>query len=378
MGLFDVMLNGALDAGMEVLVTVDNFFTNRRIRGGIERIQQYLGELSAKLDHIEAQNSEILHKLDALPQKIRMIVQEIVDIALLNERYSKIRNIKDDIFKLNNRRYYRIRKPGWDTLSSTITYLFDYENRLSMAFQLLDACELAMVATKGKAAPFIYKKVDEKNILIKELRDAQRTEVEHLLTGLKSLLDNRAYISSHNLSNDLGKIDALTFAVAADRTRVETRYRRVCRRIGPCPDGERCEDIPYSVTVPDSAFNQAKRNHVMRINALVETIRIELVNLSNLQGIVARYEHYLTTVGGHTLADEPVMLFYEASPLHDASEIEEQSINAEMQEAFDDYYADIPEDSDSAAYKNIEAAEDGEYFEVVKRFPHDICLTGDE
>jgi len=379
MGLFDVMINGVLDTASGILSTVDDFFTHRRVRGGIERIQHYLGELSAKLDHIEAQNSEMLHKLDALPQKIRAIVQEIVDIALLNERYSKIRNIKDDIFKLNNRRYYRIRKPGWDTLSSTITYLFDYENRLSMAFRLLDACELAMVATKGKAAPFIYKKVDEKNTLIKELRDAQKAEVEHLLTSLKSLLDNSAYISSHNLSNDLGKFDDLTFAVAPDRNRTETRFRQECRTIHHrCePSDEICHDIPYTVTVPDTAFNQAKRNHVARINALVGTIRAELSNLANLQGIVTRYDHYLTTLGGQALADETVVLFYEPSPLENTSSKNDvQPMEAEEKNVLDDYFADISDDPDSPAFKDIEAAEDSDYFETVKRIPFPDCLVG--
>ncbi len=118
------LIFAGVSAAAGAFSAVDGFLSNRSIRDSLSKIIDYLKALDAKLDEVIRENKQILEKLDELPRVIRAIVQEIVDYALLDERYATIQAIKLNITTLKLDRKYRITEPGWRELAGAITYLF--------------------------------------------------------------------------------------------------------------------------------------------------------------------------------------------------------------------------------------------------------------
>src|SRR3954452_24746745 len=94
------LIFAGISAAASAFSAVDSALSNRSIIDSLSRVIHYLEQLDAKLDVVLQQNKEILRKLDELPRVVRAIVQEIVDVALLDERYATIQSIKLNITKL--------------------------------------------------------------------------------------------------------------------------------------------------------------------------------------------------------------------------------------------------------------------------------------
>ncbi|WP_128918014.1 hypothetical protein [Bradyrhizobium nanningense] len=309
------LIFAGVSAAAGAFSAVDGYLSNRAIRESLSKIIDYLKVLDTKLDEIVRQNKEILEKLDELPRVIRAIVQEIVDFALLDERYATLQAIKLNILELKLDRRYRITEPGWRELSEALTYLFLHENRISYLFKLILACELALAATRNQAQPFIVRLLKDKITLLHDLRDDYKNRISLELTMLKGMLDQTQYIAGHNLSENLDDFDKLTYAKQPDRLRTISYSERVCHwRSDHCGnDWEVCHDEPRTRQEPDTPFHAARDNLVGQIEQKKALIHEMLVQLRNLLSVVAQFENYLSKISGKKALSENVTLFHPRS-----------------------------------------------------------------
>jgi hypothetical protein len=370
----------AIEVGSKLFGAVDDATTNRRIQSSLREIQRYIKDLGGKLDAIEANTRSILIQLDSLPQTIRLIVREEVELALLNEKYSNLKAIKDDIVYLDNRRRYRINEPGWTELRQAMTYLFMYENRISQLFRLMEGCELTLAATRNRAKPIVMTWMEEKIGLLDELRHDLESAIEGYTQSLLLLLENHAYINSHNLSTSLLNIDSLVFIKQPNRlVRVQTGTRRECNDFGgPCHGGTRCRDIPVYGDVSDTAFHNSRDSHVVNINNLTSLVKTKLFELGALVSVIERMKLYVNRIKDEQLAEENdvVDLIFNSIPKEYISDFEsyERASDGDMR-LFNDYIAkDAPVEEYELNNTTYEMKHSKYFFETItptKRIPCD-------
>lgn len=360
------LIMGAVSAGSSTFNAVDEATSNRVIREKLDRVVSYLQALSEKLDAIQAQNTEILRRLDELPRIVRAIVQEVVSDALLDERYSAIRSIQLNITQLRLDRIYRITEPGWREFSKVLTYLFDHENRISYLFRLILACELAIAATRNQARPFILALLAQKLSLLRLLRDDYVARVSSEIDALKALLDNSQYIQEHNLTEGLGSFDSLSFKKQPNRDRTVTYFETECKtRMGHGPEYteyEVCKDVQKTRTEPDNAFHGARDAHVSAIEGRISSIKAMLSSLKALSGVLAAFERYQKKVESLPTPVDTVLLFYPRTDAQAASRDTANQMSEEEASAFGYYTAGEP---DLIAYSDASTPPVG-IFEAVR------------
>ena len=359
-----------IGAGASLFNAIDEATSNRAIREKLDKLIGYITDLDRKVDVIHAQNLEILERLDALPKVVRAIVQEIVDEALLDERYASLHAIKLNITKLRLDREYRITAPGWRDLSSALTYVFMYENRISYLFRLILASELALGATRNYASPFIVSLLKQKIALLDALRDDYVARIEIDLQILKTLLDNTQYIASHNLSDDLAKFEELAFQKQPDRLRTVHYTVQECRtRVGHCGEVyDICRDVPRTREEPDTPFHTARDNHVAAVNLQIPVIAEKLSFLANLSGVIERFKNYLHRVSDLAVSSNEVVLFHQFSgaiPMAEGL----AALSQEEEETYSDYYDGVPIITTALKAERVVPEVDGAFEVVLFRCP---------
>lgn len=369
------LIFAGVSAAAGAFSAVDGYFSNRAMRESLAKIIDYLKVLDAKLDQVIAQNKAILEKLDELPRVIRAIVQEIVDFALLDERYATMHAIKLNILELKLDRKYRISEPGWRELSEALTYLFLHENRISYLFKLILACELALAATRNHAQPFIVRLLKDKLGLMHDLRDDYKNRIVGELNALKGMLDQTHFILSHNLKDDLADFGKLAYVKQPDRLRTISYTERVCHmRSDHCGnDWEVCHDEPRTRQEPDTPFHSARDSHVALIEQKRAMIGEMLEQFKNLQNVVSQFESYLARISKDKVASSSVMLFHPRSGAKVlAANSKVAALSTSEQAAYVDYLDDVPA-QDAAGPARIAAANapevNGKFEEIQFRCP---------
>lgn len=307
----------AVGAAASVFNAVDELHSNRVIRRDIEKIKKYLIELKAGIAELKQQNAEILAHLDRLPEQIRQIVSDVVDTALLTERYSTIEDIRDNFLILNGGRGYSIKSQEWMAFSNAMGYLFDHENRLSRVFDLINICEIALAITKTRALPLIIDRVDAKIKAYDDLFGDLNLLIDSNLKKLEIDLNNTQYIQTHNLSNQLQSIEQLAWAAQPDRTINEIYTEQVCEeRSRIC--GEpimKCTTKKRSRQVPDIAFHNTRNAHLRTVEGQVATITMQLKNLATLGAASKTLKSYRERISANvdvqSLIETSVMYFFE-------------------------------------------------------------------
>ncbi len=360
---------GAISAAAGIFNAVDEAIASRAIRQSLREIKDYLVNLDQKLDQIEAQNREILRKLDKLPEKIRLIVQEIVEIALLNERYAKLKDIELNILELGQRRRYRLNRHGWTELSGALTYLFLFENRLSQMFRLIAGCELALVATRNKARPIVVNWINEKVKLIEALRADLGDIIDEELSVLTNLLNSTKFIKSHNLSPNLPDFSQLNYEEQPNRTRTVNYTERVCRYFEDrC--GERyevCRDEPRSRQAPDTPFHNARDRHIAKVEAKRKEIASLLSRLGELVAVIKRFEQYLATVESFSVTDDVTVMFYHVTFPDDSFQTADVgAMSEEMLASYGEYFDDLDALKPDSEFTDILETEETRYFSVIR------------
>lgn len=279
---------------------VDEYNANRQIRGDLDKIKNYLKGLDGKLNEVKAQNENILQKLDKLPEQIRQIVDEIVDSALLAERYSVVEDIRDSFLILRRRRRYSIRSREWQRFSEAMAYLFRHENRISFLFDLVKVSEVALIISKGRTKSIIVQRIEQKIKDVNFLKSDVVNNIDSNLVVLNQKLNNTTYISSHNLSESLNDINELSFRKQPDKTRTIYETRRHCSSGGNITW---CRDREFPVQVADDAFHNARDKSVREINSLKDIISNDIIELAHLMEVISILEKYRTRLSSKSISD---------------------------------------------------------------------------
>lgn len=361
----------------------DEYHANRQIRRDLEKIQKYLLGIDRKVDEVLVLNRAIISLLDNLPNEFRQIVNEVVDEALLRERYSVIRDVRDNFLILRGGRSYRISSQSWRTFSEAMQYLFEYEHRLSKTFELISVCEIALAITKERSLPLVIHRAKNKRFSINELKNEVLGEVDTKLVTLKSLLDNKTYIRSHNLSEDLGDINELAFEAMPNRNLTQYYNERVCETRDVGRHGiprQVCRDVRRSRQVPDNAFHNARDSHISKIKMLISQLQKLLARLLELNGVIATYDVYIGRISSESkilidgyLSHQSLVMENDKGNdevdvlgLYEEVEVENDILppSVENDDEFDDYIDGCHGECDSIEAKFIQ--EDNKHFVLEK------------
>jgi hypothetical protein len=303
----------------------DSHNSNRQIRQDLDKIKKYIVGLQRSVDEIKAQNSQILQKLDLLPEKIRQIVTEIVDVALLRERYSVTNDIRDNFLILRGGRGYNIRDTEWLKFSDAMSYLFEYEYRLSKTFDLINICEIALVITKERALSLVVLRIDQKIQSLMILQNALQENIESKLDKLKIDLDNKSYISEHNLTTNLDDFGKLTYTSYPNRVITQQYTERVCHYESNGGGGGRygggggrtevCVNVIKTREIPDSAFHISRDKHLNSIKEQVSELTSLIKEFSYLVGLTTTLKKYRAAISNESsqkiFDTEKPMYFFE-------------------------------------------------------------------
>lgn len=202
---------GDVVTGISVAAAVAEYFAdrnkNRKITGLLKDIKNHLNIITSKIDFITEQNIEILHRLDELPIKIRAIVAQEFSIgwnvSTLNQRYSDTINIQNNYLQLpeNEHLRYRIHTHEWDRLMENLTYLFNFENRVSYIPMLIQICELAQVVSEKKGTTVVKNLVEDKYERVLKLLSDYDNLYNNQLTDLEKLM--RSYVMKYKIKASL-------------------------------------------------------------------------------------------------------------------------------------------------------------------------------
>lgn len=315
------LIFAGISAASGAFSAFDGFRSNRRIRQDLEQIKKYLIGLQRSVEELKAQNVEILRQLDLLPERIGRIVEEIVAVALLQERYSVISDVRDNFLILNGGRGYNIKDAEWTRYSEAMTYLFRYEHRLQRTFDLINVCEVALIITKERAKPMVALRVDEKLHQLQALKDNLERLLITKIEKLKIDLSNTTYIASHNLTPNLGDFNALAYQKHPDRTRTENYTVRKCEPRGGGGGmyggggGTECWNENHTRQVPDQAFHNARDRHVAQIEIQVVDIKKDIKEFTYLTLLVSslsQYRHVISSKGlTEIFAEQKSMYFFD-------------------------------------------------------------------
>ncbi len=357
----------AVSAAASLFNAVDEATSNRDVRGSLKKIKEYLVSLDSRLTNIEILTVTILNKLNELPNVIRLIVREEVSLALLQERYSKLKAIENDILLLENDRYYRLSKPGWDELSTTMTYLFDCENRLSQMFRLLAGCELALAATKNKAKPVVILWVTNKLKLITDLQDICLEILNLEIKQLLELLNNRNYILSHNFSEGLNDLTNLRYEKQPNRNIPEPYRQSVCHReIDECGrDYSVCREETFTRMVADTTFHTSRDNFVIKIEELKNKLLLNLIQYGNLSSMVEQLKKYLLLIQKKSFSTAEDIMFFPISQDDSKTVTTSAEMDKDVLFAFKDYYHDVLEGIADLPNVSINVYDHSEYFQRI-------------
>ncbi len=318
----------------------DSNLSFRQIRQDLDKIKKYLVDLQRTADEIKAQNSQILQKLDLLPDKIRQLVIEIVDVALLRERYSTINDIRDNFLILRGGRGYNIRDTEWLRFSDAMSYLFEYEYRLSKTFDLINVCEIALVISKERALSLVVFRIDEKTKSFLILQNALQEKIENNLDKLKIDLDNKSYISNHNLTTNLEDFNKLSYSAVPDR-RIEVEYtERVChyeRDGGGGPYGggggrtQVCRNVKKKKNVPDAAFHNSRDKHLYLIKEQITALKNLIREFGHISVLVSTLKKYRATIS----SEENQKIFDKEKPMYFFDVSNDKAVEKEIVKSFD-------------------------------------------
>ena len=315
----------AVGAAAGAFNAYDEFHANRQIREDLQKIKRYLVDINKKIDNLIAQNRAILDRLDELPGHIYEIVEELQNVALLRERYSVIVDIRDNYLVLRGGRVYQLDAPDWIRYREAMTYLFQWEYRPSRTFQLIEVAEIALVITKERALPLVKHRISVRRDMVTALRDNVVIELEKYLAGLRLRLDDKRYVQSHNLDENLGSLDELVIVPVSDRTRAENYTEQVCEWVevgGRYSDRrvKRCHDVRRTRQVPDTAFHKTRDKYIAAIRADIPPAKVLVDQICELNDIIQILSHYLRMLDDRSKID---MLAFERLPLDKNSGLEE-------------------------------------------------------
>lgn len=303
-----IVANGASIIGG--IASVASYFSerneNRRMLEKLDEITNYLKVIENEIQVLKNQNKQILVKLDEIPFKIEKIVEKIVDVALLNERYSSLERIKNNFLLIpGGEDRYLVHTIGWDELSENLTYLYLFENRISYLFNLFALSEFSILASNFQGTPIIKNLVDKKRECVQNLYNKVEDNYFEILNQFVSKIDNKKYIKSHNFSPKLNTLNE--FKLIEQPNKIETEEYKVekCEteyhnQGGRYNSGNEYRVCKYETkTRPNKTninFNKTKAEHINSIKIILsklENIVSDLIELRVIINILTDYSELI-------------------------------------------------------------------------------------
>lgn len=282
-------------SSMSLYGNIQSYKETKSIKDNLEEMKTYLKHLNDEIQQIKSQNREILNRLDKLPEEIHHIVKTVVTEDSLNDKYNTIENTKKNFFLL----HLEINAIYWINYSEALTYLFSNEHRLSKIFDLIEACELALIITKWRAVDFVKHDIRKRVASTNELYQTVLESLKSQLELLSSQLNNKDYIAQHNFQRNIQKLEDITFSHAPNRDKTETyQERHVTLRQGEGPRGTSRdrEIITYETktrVVPDHAFNERRNRHVAEVKAHISQAKETVAKAKLIKSQLIIWANYL-------------------------------------------------------------------------------------
>ena len=288
--------------------TVIGFFMerdeNRRMLSKLDEIKKYIKKIDADIQVIKQQNQAILNKIDLLPVKIQAIVDEIIDEALIEERYSSLDRITKNYFLLpGGEDRYLINTEGWDELSDLLNYIFRNDNRISTFFELIKYCEFAIMVSDFQGTPLIANMIENKLIHINELHAEIQLNCNEKAQDLLASLNNTNYIAQHNFNANLSNFQDFNWQAKPKKKETET-YKVKVKTGRECDGGERggfCRNT-YGYenrTRPAQhaiQYNQRRQQFINTIPQKMEALINQLKNFKEVEDLIAMLKFYLEAI----------------------------------------------------------------------------------
>ena len=277
---------------------------NRRMLDKLDEIKNYVKKIDADIQIIKQQNLVLLKQIDELPYKITAIVDEIVDNALIEERFSSLDRIINNYFLLpGGDDRYLINTQGWDELSDILNYIFRNENRVSTFFDIIKYCEFAIMVSDFQGTPFIKNMVENKLLYINDLFNTIATKCEDNIEVVLNDLNSNEFISSHNFNSDLKSLDELKWEPKPTKVEVET-YRVRVRTGRECDAGERggfCTttygyENRTRIIQSGIDHNKKRKRILSRVPKKIEILKINLNNYSEIRDFMRMLNFYNKTI----------------------------------------------------------------------------------
>lgn len=309
---------------------------NRRMLEKLDEIKKYIKKIDADIKIIKQQNEIILNKIDQLPIQIQAIVDEIIDTALLEERYSSLDRITKNYFLLpGGEDRYLINTDGWDELSDLLTYIFRNENRISTFFEAIKYCEFAIMVSDFQGTPIIANIIENKLLFIDDLREKLELSCKDKAQDLLNTLNSTNYILSHNFNDTFSSFEDFVWSPQPRKPETRTETYSVRVRTGrECDAGERgavCfntyENQTRTRTKPDQQginFNKKRKEIIDSIPIKKQDLINELKNFKEVSDLIAMFTFYLKVIKDdyeHNKFSDKVIL-----PMSNEEESETKSI----------------------------------------------------
>lgn len=285
---------GAIGDTVGGVFSVVGFFQDsshqRRTLGMLRDIQQHLTQIDNKIENLKTGQREILAKLDQLPVEIHQITKDVVAIALLNERYSRLRYMQNFFLAGNE----ELTESGRIQLGQDLQYLVDYENRVSYIPAILQWCEFYLIVTKEGGTNLVDILLETKIGYMQDLIDDFTQAVISNINQLHTYLNNKKYVSTHNLTENLETINNLSYSMQGDRQRTEHRVVRICDDIsdGCCRPRVHCREIQEPYQVHDQVYSTNRDKHQQLIQKTLKKVSEQLMLLANVNSAQALCKGY--------------------------------------------------------------------------------------
>lgn len=293
------IISAGIDTAMSIKKEMETAKFRSRVLNDLTEIKKHLKEINQKLDNVIEGNKQILERLDLLPSKIYKLTDKVVADHLLSERYVNMRSQLTLFTAIEDRDDWDLSQEGWLSFNEDLHYIFLKENRISYLLRLIPISELS-ISIYGKfgeavISVLVPEKLEKLNTLLGRLED----KIIEKLDNLKSLLDNKKYITNHNLTDGLSDFNNLEFQKVGHKTKIHYYNVKECHQEYDntcCRYREVCKNVRKSKVISDSAFNEGHDNHILRIDNLIIKLKSLLVDFSDtnqVKEVLSSYDSHL-------------------------------------------------------------------------------------
>ena len=222
-------------------------------------LKPYVVAILNHLAAIEQQNREIIKRLDKLPEIFRDILKKELNVSALDGHYSNLKSKYLALSAMDDQNGWELSTDGWLSIGQSITFLYDFEYRLSKIPEVVLWTFFADYASGGKVRSIFRALIGTKLVHLGVSRAEVQTNFDLQVKSLRVLLSTE-YVALSNI-DQITRLEDLQYTMQADRTKVIQVSRQVTEQYfeGDCCRAKtRIKVIIEDKTVPDDVFNNGR------------------------------------------------------------------------------------------------------------------------